>query len=747
MRGSTKTRTTRIALTSLLLVFNAFASTGALSQGLSVVETDELRLLYFDPTETYLVPRVIQTFHDSLDRQKSILDYNPLEKTTVLLTDFADYGNAGASANPRNSVLIDVAPIPFTFETTLPAERMYTFMNHEMVHVATMDQPAAADLAARRFFRGKVLATAEHPETILYQYLTSPRKSTPRWYLEGIAVFQETWMAGGLGRAQGGYDEMVFRSKVRDSGHFYDPLGLVAEGVRIDFQVGANAYLYGGRFMNYLAYSYTPDKLVEWVKRTDDSHRWYEKDFARVYGLSLNDAWQDWIEFEKDFQQKNLEQIREYPTTPYTDIVEGALGSTSRAFFDAQRNSLIAGVRYPGVLAHIGELSIATGKADHLEDVKVPMLYRVSSVAYDESAKTIFYTADNYAYRDLMAIDLRSGQSRMLMKDARIGEIVFNRADKSLWGVRHLHGYASLVRMPHPYTQWDLVHTLGYAEVAYDLDISPDGTLLSGSFGDVEGMQRLNIFRTDELLAGTFEPVQSFNFNQALPEGFVFSPDGKLSLFGSSYFHRRIQHLSLRARNRGSRGSQQRRNRFLPANSAIDNEKPDRLSLHGRGLQAGEESQRCRSRTSMPSRCSARRSSRITRSCSNGVPGRLTARRPNRASCTRALTHRSAKSGSSPCTPIVLGLQGLSVARPAQRISPTLFASRILSSALVTTLTATCRATNGSTSISTTRIRWSARRHWPVPGASARAATTPTSTTCSVRRRKAARAIAFYRRL
>ena len=34
--------------------------------------------------------------------------------------------------------------------------------------------------------------------------------------MEGSAVFFETWMAGGLGRAQGGYDEMVFRAKVHD---------------------------------------------------------------------------------------------------------------------------------------------------------------------------------------------------------------------------------------------------------------------------------------------------------------------------------------------------------------------------------------------------------------------------------------------------------------------------------------------------------------------------------------------------
>ncbi len=66
----------------------------------------------------------------------------------------------------------------------------------------------------------------QHPETLLYSYLTIPRFTAPRWYLEGSAVFIETWMGGGLGRAQGGYDEMVFRAMVRDDAHFFDPLGL-----------------------------------------------------------------------------------------------------------------------------------------------------------------------------------------------------------------------------------------------------------------------------------------------------------------------------------------------------------------------------------------------------------------------------------------------------------------------------------------------------------------------------------------
>ena len=190
----------------------------------------------------------------------------PSERTTVILQDFADYGNAHAFAAPRGTLILDVAPLSRAFETSPAGERMYTTMNHELVHVLQSDISSAEDQRWRQFFLGKVPAQSRNPETLLYSYLTTPRFTAPRWYAEGGAVFLETFMAGGLGRAQGGYDEMVFRAMVRDDAHFYTPLGLVSRGTMIDFQTGANAYLYGTRFFTWLAYTYGPDKLIAWMK-------------------------------------------------------------------------------------------------------------------------------------------------------------------------------------------------------------------------------------------------------------------------------------------------------------------------------------------------------------------------------------------------------------------------------------------------------------------------------------------------
>ena len=123
-----------------------------------------------------------------------------------------------------------------------------------------------------------------------------------------------------MARAQGGYDEMVFRAMVRDDAHFYDPLGLASRATQVDFQAGANAYLYGERFFTYLAYTYSPEKVVAWYRRDEGSQRYWAEQFQQVFGISVEKAWQDWIEFEHEFQRRNLAEVRKFPVTPHRDL-------------------------------------------------------------------------------------------------------------------------------------------------------------------------------------------------------------------------------------------------------------------------------------------------------------------------------------------------------------------------------------------------------------------------------------------
>jgi hypothetical protein len=502
---------------------------------LSQNTTNDLRMLYFDPAETYLTPYVGRAAENSLAFQQRMFGWRPWDRTTLLLKDFGDYGNAAARASPNNALLIDIAPLSQTYETFSAGERFFTLANHELTHVATMDVWNDRDAFWRHFLGGKPMAIEEHPESILWNYLATPRVNVPRWYLEGSAVFMETWMAGGFGRAQGGYDEMVFRAMVRDNAYFYSPVGLESAGIFSDFQVGVNDYLYGTRFFSYLAEHYSPEQVIQWLRRDPGSQAYYESQFHRVFGKPLNEAWQDWITWEHTFQQANLASVGQYPETPITPLVNRALGSVSRSFIDPANGNLIGAFRYPGVIGHIGVLNPNTGDIRRLTDIKGAMLYSVTSLAYDPSTETAWYTTDNYAYRDLMQINVNTGEQHMLLHDARIGDIAFDPQDRSLWGLRHLNGYVTLVRMPAPYTSWNQIHTFDFGEIPFGLDISPDGTMLAASVGEVNGHQTVRVWRLADLAAENMTPIASFALGQSTPEGFVFSPDNKY-LYGSAYY-------------------------------------------------------------------------------------------------------------------------------------------------------------------------------------------------------------------
>ena len=525
----------RTVLAGFLSGFAFLALTGTAFAQLTEQQVPGLRLVFVDGPESFLVPHATRTALNSLRSQKKIFGFEPWKKPTVLVVDLQDKGNAGASTVPNDLVTVYIAPIAFIYETIATNERLNTLLNHEFVHIATMDEPNGRDRIFRRLFGGKVIPVSEQPESVLFLYLTSPRVAAPRWYHEGIAVFMDTWMAGGLGRAQSGYDEMVWRSMVKDDTPFYDPLGLVSEGTKIDFQQETNSYLYGTRFMVWLARHYTPEQLIEWTSRRDGSRAYYSAQFRKVFGVSLNDAWASWVKDEHAFQQANLAEIRKYPITRAKDITNRPLGSVSRAYFDPATRKIFAAFNYPGVVGHIGSIDIDTGAVHRIVPIKGPAIHTVASVAWDPDDRTIFYTTDNNAWRDLVRLDPATGKTKLLMKDARIGDLAFNRTDKTILGIRHMNGICTLVRIKAPYTAWEQVTPWPYGTTPYDLDVSPAGDRIVASFGNIEGKQEVQLLDLAGLANGDATPVARFDFGQSVPNNFTFSPDGKY-LFGSSYY-------------------------------------------------------------------------------------------------------------------------------------------------------------------------------------------------------------------
>lgn len=502
-------------------------------------KAEDLVVVYLDKSNEYILPHLVGCFENSLRFHRRLFNYTPSEPITVLLEDFEDYGYAGATSMPVNYMRLGIEPFEYVYETSPTNERINWVMSHELLHVVASDKAAPRDRLFRRLFFGKVAAVPEEPESMVYSYLTTPRLYAPRWYHEGMAVFMETWMSGGYGRALGGYDEMVFRTMVVDSAYFYDTVGLESEGKAIDFQIGQVSYLYGTRFISYLAYRYGPEKVIAWVNRRKGSKASYRAEFKQIYDTDLNAEWQRWIEWEKSWQRANLDEVRKNPVTPFKALSGRPLGSVSRAYFDSARGVLYTAVNYPGDFAQIVAIDIKTWKMRKIAEVDTPALYYVTSLAYDPASRTLFFTTHNSSqWRTLNKVDVDTGAARRLIKGFRTGDLAFDQADKSLWGVNHNNGLSTLVRVVPPYDSWkhvSVIMTLPYGKDIFDLDVSPDGTSLTAATIEVSGRQRLIRMSIKDLEAGKTNYEVLYEFAGNSPANFVFSPDGRF-LFGTSYY-------------------------------------------------------------------------------------------------------------------------------------------------------------------------------------------------------------------
>jgi len=498
-------------------------------------ETAHARLVFLDKNTSYLVPHTVRSFENALAFHEKFWGYRPSGETNILFNDFADVGNGGTMVIPWNYLNILVAPFDYSFSTVPANERLGWLMSHELTHQTMCDMSSKTDRIYRTILGGKIMPDNHDPLSMVYSYFTTPRWYSPRWYHEGIAVFMETWMSGGIGRVLGGYDEMVFRTMVHDSAYFYNVVGLETEGTTIDFQVGVNSYLYGTRFVSHLANKYGIEKLKEFYARTDDSKRFYAKQFKQVYGVPVQEEWNSWVKWEHEFQQQNLMDIRKFPVTKYRRITEKPMGSVSRQYYDPQSNKLLMAVNYPGKMAHIASVDVATGKMDKISQVASPSLFYVTSMAYDDSSKTIFASTQNRDWRGLQSIDAKTGKTTELIRFTRCGDLVINPATHDLWGIQNISGRSGLVRFLPPYKQFQTVITLPFGQDYSSPAISPDGSLLSVTLSDVAGSQKLVMYKIADLIAGKTDHQFIYEFEDNPAANFVFTPDGK-HLIGTSYY-------------------------------------------------------------------------------------------------------------------------------------------------------------------------------------------------------------------
>ena len=525
--------------TGLLFLFLALPLvTQAQGQTYYQYSTDDARLVFFDKNLSRYIPHMVRMFRNGKALHNQIWATDSLyvpEAPMLLLTDWEDDGNGGAAPLPHSFIQIGMAPLSMSYYINPAIERYRQLFHHEYTHVVMTDKYNRGDLGWRKFFGAKVSVDAKHPVTALWSYFTVPRWYAPRWYQEGIACFMETWMGGGVGRALGGYDEMYFRSIIAGGDKLFSVVGLETEGSTMDFQVGANAYLYGTRFVNYLVKEYGYDKLIRFYNRTADSRTFWGGQFKQVYGTPLRKVWNQWKADEKQHQEENLAVIRSYPLTETTPVSREALGSVSPFVYDPATGKAYAAMNAPGSFPHVVELDLSSGKERKVTDLYGIQLYNPAFIALDRNAGRLIYTVNNAKMRGLEVYDLQKKRVVKRMRFQRVNNIVYDNAGDCLYGLFSNGGVQSIVRYDRNMENPEVIYAFPFGVSVGDLDVSHDGRFLSLTRQGDNGEHTLLLFNTEELADANFHVEELVRWEDSNLGQFRFSLDDRY-LIGSSYY-------------------------------------------------------------------------------------------------------------------------------------------------------------------------------------------------------------------
>lgn len=211
----------------------------------------------------------------------------------VVISDDVDVSNGSATPYPTNRIVIYANPPVTESALRYTNDWAQLVMTHELTHIFHLDRTRGIWSLGQHVF-GRAAALF-------------PNFYNPSWLTEGIAVYEESRLAG-AGRIQGSEHRMIARAAAVD--HSFPSIGAISSAYG-RFPFGESAYAFGSLFVDYLARTQGESRIGTFVDKSAATLIPYLLDVPgrQAFGTTFTRAW-------RGFTDSVARSIRVAPVAP-----------------------------------------------------------------------------------------------------------------------------------------------------------------------------------------------------------------------------------------------------------------------------------------------------------------------------------------------------------------------------------------------------------------------------------------------
>lgn len=438
-----------------------------------------------------------------------LMDWQPAQRTHVVLDDRTDTANGSAGVVPRNVIRLFATAPQARSNLGDYDDWLRGLILHEYAHIIHIDNVGGLSVWLNELF-GKANA---------------PNQLLPRWYTEGFATYQESARTGG-GRSRSSHFHMLLRAAWLQDKLF--DLGEIA-GAPQQWPRGASWYLYGSHFLTWVAEVHGEDVFRRFHDLYGARYIPYSMNstLREVMGEGFVELYQQWrAHLEGKLMAQTMALRLRGVVQPERVTLAGNVHEAPRPRAGHRQVSYFAanGLEQGGLYLH----DLETGQ--HRRLVKV---YSGGGPhAWDPTGRYVVmhnrqFWRNTYSYNDLLLIDTQTHRRRRLTQGARARDPDFDPEGRRVVYVRGRAGATDLV-LYHIEEDRHEVLVEGTALGVFDTPrYSPDGRFIAVSWWPDGRGRDIYLWDTHK------QRLLQVTADEALDIEPSFSPDGRHLLFSS----------------------------------------------------------------------------------------------------------------------------------------------------------------------------------------------------------------------